>query len=116
MRISDWSSDVCSSDLGFGGATPTIDDAMAIVLAALSLLGLGIFGPGIASGIVSAGPQLSAGAAVGTGLAAGGVVALGAGAVSAATTGGASLADREIVVWGKRGYVRGDFVGGRIIK
>src|SRR3546814_11722872 len=65
---------------------------MAIVLAALSLLGLGSFGPGIASGIVSGGPQLSAGAAVGTGLAAGGVVALGAGAVSAAATGGASLA------------------------
>jgi type IV secretion system protein TrbL len=36
---------------GFGGATPTIDDAMAIVLAALSLLGLGIFGPGIANGL-----------------------------------------------------------------
>ena len=31
---------------GFGGNQPTIDDAMAIVLAALSLLGLGIFGPG----------------------------------------------------------------------
>ena len=45
-----------------------IDDAMAIVLAALSLLGLGIFGPGIANGIVSGGPQLGAGAAVGTGL------------------------------------------------
>jgi type IV secretion system protein TrbL len=44
---------------GFGGAT-TIDDAMAIVLAALSLLGLGIFGPGIANGIVSGGPQLGA--------------------------------------------------------
>ena len=57
---------------GFGGATPTIDDAMAIVLAALSLLGLGIFGPGIATGLVSGGPQLSAGAAVGTGLAVGG--------------------------------------------
>src|SRR3546814_13054263 len=65
---------------------------MALVLAALSLLGLGIFGPGIASGIVSGGPQLSAGAAVGTGLAAGGVVALGACAVSAAANGGASLA------------------------
>src|SRR3546814_8431639 len=104
MRISDWSSDVCSSDLvlvlgviigigstlfseftsGFGGATPTIDEAMAIVLAALSLVGLGIFGPGIASGIVSGGPQLSAGAAVGTGMAAGGMVTLGAGAVGAA--------------------------------
>ena len=77
---------------GFGGATPSVDEAMAIVLAALSLLGLGIFGPGIASGIVSGGPQLSAGAAVGTGLAAGGMVALGAGAVGAAATGGASLA------------------------
>ncbi|OYW84438.1 MAG: P-type conjugative transfer protein TrbL, partial [Sphingobium sp. 32-64-5] len=76
---------------GFGGATPSIDEAMAIALAALSLLGLGIFGPGIASGIVSGGPQLSAGAAVGTGLAAGGMVALGAGAVGAAATGGASL-------------------------
>ena len=47
---------------------------MAIVLAALSLLGLGIFGPGIANGLVSGGPQLGAGAAVGTGLAAGGAV------------------------------------------
>ena len=50
---------------GFGGATPSIDDAMAIVLAALSLLGLGIFGPGIANGLVSGGPQLGAGAAIG---------------------------------------------------
>ena len=57
---------------GFGGNTPSIDDAMAIVLAALSLLGLGIFGPGIANGLVSGGPQLGAGAAIGTGLAAGG--------------------------------------------
>src|SRR3546814_8746457 len=72
---------------GVGGATPTIDEAMAIVLAALSLVGLGIFGPGIASGIVSGGPQLSAGAAVGTGMAAGGMVALGAGAVGAAASG-----------------------------
>src|SRR3546814_15592613 len=75
---------------------------MAIVLAALSLLGLGIFGPGIASGIVSGGPQLSAGAAVGTGLAAGGVVALGAGAVSAAATGGASLAGGAAARWETR--------------
>src|SRR6195256_4438112 len=57
---------------GFGGNQPTIEDAMSMVLAALSLLGLGIFGPGIANGIVSGGPQLGAGAAVGTGLAAGG--------------------------------------------
>ncbi|EEG7839656.1 P-type conjugative transfer protein TrbL, partial [Salmonella enterica] len=76
---------------GFGGATPTIDDAMAIVLAALSLLGLGIFGPGIANGIVSGGPQLGAGAAVGTGLAvAGAAVAAGGGAMLAAKGGAAA--------------------------
>ena len=82
---------------GFGGATPTIDEAMAIVLAALSLLGLGIFGPGIATGLVSGGPQLGAGAAVGTGIAIGGAgVAAGGGALLAArgagALGGAGLA------------------------
>jgi type IV secretion system protein TrbL len=65
---------------GLNGAEPTIEDALAIVLAALSLLGLGIYGPGVANGIVSGGPQLSAGSAVGAGLAAGGVVAAGYGA------------------------------------
>jgi type IV secretion system protein TrbL len=75
---------------GFGGATPSIDDAMAVVLAALSLLGLGIFGPGIASGLVSGGPQLGAGAAVGTSLAAGGMVLAGAGAAGLAAKGGAA--------------------------
>lgn len=77
---------------GFNGATPSIDDAMAIVLAALSLAGLAIFGPGIANGIVSGGPQLGAGAAVGTSLAAGGMVAAGAAAAGAVVSGGASLA------------------------
>jgi len=70
---------------GFGDTAPTIDDAMAIVLAALSLVGLGIFGPGIANGLVSGGPQLGAGAAVGTGLAVGGTaLAAGGGAMLAA--------------------------------
>src|SRR5271169_2312381 len=78
---------------GFGGAQPSIDDAMAIVLAALSLLGLGIFGPGIANGIVSGGPQLGAGAAVGTGLAAGGAILAGAGLAA----GGAGLAGGALV-------------------
>jgi len=77
---------------GFGGVTPTIDDAMAVVLAALSLLGLGIFGPGIASGIVSGGPQLSAGAAAGTGLAVGGAALVaGGGSVLAARGGAAAI-------------------------
>jgi type IV secretion system protein TrbL len=86
---------------GFGGQTPTIDDAMAIVLAALSLLGLGIFGPGIANGIVSGGPQLGAGAAVGTGLAAGGAaVAAGGGAMLAARGGAAAIRGGAAVAGG----------------
>ena len=84
---------------GSNGAQIGIEDAMALVLAALALLGLGIFGPGIANGIVSGGPQLGAGAAVGTGVAAGGVVVAGAGlaagsagAVAGAARGTATLA------------------------
>jgi type IV secretion system protein TrbL len=78
---------------GIGGNQPTIEDAMSLVLAALSLLGLGIFGPAIANGIVSGGPQLGAGAAVGTGLAAGGIVAAGvAGAGMGAGAAGSALA------------------------
>lgn len=83
---------------GFTGE-PTIEDAMAVVLAALSLLALGIFGPGIANGIVSGGPQLGAGAAVGTSLAAGGLAVGGAmaggmaaGAIGAGARGAASMA------------------------
>jgi type IV secretion system protein TrbL len=91
---------------GFGGNQPTIEDAMAIVLAALSLLGLGIFGPGIANGLISGGPQLGAGSAVGTAVAAGGAMVAGGaaagmavrgagaamGATAAAARGGAALA------------------------
>ena len=51
---------------GFGANQPTLEDALALVLAALSLLGLGIFGPGIATGLTAGAPQLGAGAAVGT--------------------------------------------------
>src|SRR5882757_3740412 len=77
------------------GTQPSIDDAMATVLAALSLLGLGIFGPGIANGLVSGGPQLGAGAAVGAAAAGGGVVAAGlagGGMAAGAARGGATLA------------------------
>jgi type IV secretion system protein TrbL len=70
---------------GFGGNQPTLDDAMALVLAALALLGLGIFGPGIASGLAAGAPQLGGGAAVGTALAAGGLGVAGAMGVRAAT-------------------------------
>lgn len=83
---------------GFGGEQPNIEDAMAIVLAALSLLGLGIFGPGIANGLISGGPQLGAGAAVGTGLAAAGVTA-----AAVAGTGMAAGAAVRSVAAGARG-------------
>src|SRR3546814_7710430 len=100
MRIIDWSSDVCSSDLAFLAekvlgnvvasgvkvlvlavivgigsglsaqfqvhpAEPSIDHALVIMLASLTLLALGIFGPGIATGLVSGAPQLGAGAMAG---------------------------------------------------
>jgi len=76
---------------GYGASQPTVEQALSVVLAALSLLGLGIFGPGIATGLVSGAPQLGAGAAVGTSLVAAG---LGAGAVmgaGAAVSGGGAL-------------------------
>lgn len=55
------------------GRPPGLADAMSLVLASIALFGLGIFGPGIAAGLVSGAPQLGAGSAVGTigGLAAG---------------------------------------------
>ncbi|QQO23745.1 P-type conjugative transfer protein TrbL [Bradyrhizobium diazoefficiens] len=94
---------------GFGGNQPTIENAMALVLGALALLGLGIFGPGIANGIVSGGPQLGAGSAVGTGLAAGGAIAAGAGlaagavgvanaAIAGAARGGGTIASGAMSV------------------
>jgi len=63
--------------------SPTINDALTLILASLSLLGLSIFGPGIANGLIAGGPQLGAGAAIGTGLAAAGL-----GVASAAATAG----------------------------
>ena len=75
------------------GRDPTLADAMSLVLASISLFGLGIFGPGIATGLVSGAPQLGAGAAIGT---AGGLIGAGAlaggGVVGAARLGGGGLA------------------------
>ena len=97
------------------GAQPTIDDAMALVLAALSLLGLGIFGPGVANGLVSGGPQLGAGAAVGAGVAAGGMVAAGAGlAVGGARLAGSSMSGAIAASSGSssgKGSGGGSFIG-----
>jgi type IV secretion system protein TrbL len=71
------------------GTEPSIDLALTIMLASLAMLGLGIFGPGIAAGLVSGAPQLGAGAAAGTALGAAGLV-VASGAVIA--TGGAAVA------------------------
>jgi len=77
------------------GVDPSIDYALTIMLAALAMLGLGIFGPGIATGLVSGAPQLGAGAVAGTALgAAGAAVAVGAAAtgVGSAVAAGARMA------------------------
>jgi type IV secretion system protein TrbL len=66
------------------GSEPDLAKALSVMLAALTLFGLGIFGPGIASGLVSGAPQLGAGAAVSTALGAAGVAALGVGAAAGA--------------------------------
>jgi len=62
---------------------PAIDHALTVMLASMALLALGIFGPGIATGLVSGAPQLGAGAMAGTALGVAGTVA----AVGAAATG-----------------------------
>nr|WP_295237926.1 P-type conjugative transfer protein TrbL [uncultured Brevundimonas sp.] len=78
----------------FSGQPPALEDVLAITLAALTLTGLSIFGPGIASGLVSGAPHLSAGAAIGTGLAVGGVAMAGAAGARLALGAGAGLAGR----------------------
>jgi type IV secretion system protein TrbL len=75
---------------GFAGPVPTISEVLAILLASLALLGLGIFGPSIANGLMSGGPQLGAGAAVGTALAAGGLAAVGVAGAGMAVSGTAT--------------------------
>ncbi|MCG8354233.1 MAG: P-type conjugative transfer protein TrbL, partial [Kiloniellales bacterium] len=87
----------------FASGDITIEQALSTVLGALAIFMLGIFGPGIAAGLVSGAPQLGAGAvagsaaglalggAVGAGVAMGGARALGAGA-SGATRAAASVA------------------------
>ena len=82
----------------YTGGEPTIDQALSVVLAALAMLGLGIFGPGIATGLVSGAPQLGAGAAVGTGLAVAGTAMAGAGALGVAGKGAMAAASGSAAV------------------
>ncbi|UAK23810.1 P-type conjugative transfer protein TrbL [Sphingomonas nostoxanthinifaciens] len=76
--------------IDFGGAQPTLEQVASLALAALTLLGLAIFGPGIASGLISGGPQLGAGAAVATGATVAGIGA----AATMGVAGAAGLASR----------------------
>jgi len=81
----------------FVGDEITIEQALSTVLGALAIFMLGIFGPGIAAGLVSGAPQLGAGAAVGSaaGLAIGGAAAAGAAVGGARALGaGAGAATR----------------------
>lgn len=75
------------------GQEPDIGQAMSLMLAALTLFGLGIFGPSVASGLVAGAPQLGAGAALGAAVGAAGVTALAGGAAvgAARMAGGAAL-------------------------
>ena len=69
----------------------TLEQAASVILGSLAMLALGIFGPGIATGLVSGAPQLGAGAAIGTvaGVAAG---TMAGGAIARGAVGGAGRA------------------------
>ena len=82
---------------GQQGQDVTLAAAMSQVLGAFALLGLGIFGPGIAAGLVSGAPQLGAGAALGT---------LGAGVGTVALAGGAALGAAHAVGSGSLAAIR----------
>lgn len=93
---------------------PSIDHALVVMLASLALLALGIFGPGIAAGLISGGPQLGAGAMAGAALgAAGTAVAVGAAAtgVGAAVAAGARMAPATKLAAGMRS-LKGRFAAG----
>jgi type IV secretion system protein TrbL len=97
---------------------PTIDNALASMLASLALLGLGLFGPSIATGLVSGAPQLGAGAAAGTALAAGGltvaggIAASGAARLTGAVAGGALRAGVPAAVRGYAAFQEGAAASG----
>ena len=71
--------------------TITIEQAFAVVLGSLTLMGLAIFCPRIAAGLVSGAPQLSAGAAAGT--------TLGVGAAGAVVTSGYGVVADKLILW-----------------
>jgi len=84
------------------GGQPTLEQVLALVLASLVLLGLSIFCPSIASGLMSGAPQLGLGAAVGTGLTVGGLAVAGAAVTQMAVGAGAGLAAKAALAGGGR--------------
>ncbi len=78
------------------GNEATLKNAMSLVLGALSLLGLSIFAPAIAAGLVSGAPQLGAGAAIGTAAAGAATMAVGMGAGAMAAKGVAGMASGAV--------------------
>lgn len=97
------------------GETPTMDQASAVMLASLAMLGLGIFGPRIATGLVSGAPQLGAGAVAGTVMGAAGVAIAGAavaGMGARAGLGGVRAAT-SMAGSARRAYVEGSSFSGQ---
>ncbi|MEM9178068.1 MAG: P-type conjugative transfer protein TrbL [Pseudomonadota bacterium] len=97
------------------GADVTLAQVMGTVLAALVFLWMGIFSPGIASGLITGAPELGAGSAAGTvaGAAAGAYVGgmgarAAAGGVSSAVRAGASMAGAA-----KTSYAMGAVASGK---
>lgn len=74
----------------------TLADAASVILGSLAMLALGIFGPGIATGLVSGAPQLGAGAAIGTAAGVGAAGVAGASVAAGGTRLAASGATRSI--------------------
>jgi len=97
----------------------TLEQAASVILGSLSLLALGIFGPGIANGLVSGAPQLGAGAAVataagvGAGVAGGALAAKGAAGIAGKATTGSVKAAASLGGGAQTAYALGsDAAGG----
>lgn len=95
------------------GGQPTLEQVLALVLASVVLLGLSIFCPSIASGLMSGAPQLGLGAAVGTGLTVGGMAVAGAALTQMAVGAGGGLAAKAALAGGGRPPPGGGNGGGQ---
>ncbi len=80
----------------FTPGSVTLEQAASTILGSLALLALGIFGPGIATGLVAGAPQLGAGAAVAT-VAGTGAALIGAGALAGSGARAAASAGQSAV-------------------